>query len=446
MPLRDIAVTAFVLGVLPYVFRHAWIGVMLWTWLSIMNPHRLTWGFAHNMPFAAMAAGVTLIALFTTKDRVRLPRDSAIVWLGLFIAWMCITTLFAYHFGESTKQLEKVLKIQLMVLVTLAVLHDERHIRWFVAVNALSIAFFGFKGGIYTIQTAGGGRVWGPGGFIGGNNEIGLAMLLVIPLLYFFYHESKKKWVRAGLLATMLLSAVAILGTQSRGAFLAIIAMGALLWWRAPVNKITTGAAIVAFGVLLFTFMPESWHNRMATIQNYEQDGSAMGRINAWETAINIANARPTGAGFGMYTQPVFDRYAPRPDNDRAADPSTPRAAHSIYFQILGEHGWIGLALFMALWIKAWRDAARIRKLVRERPAVQWAGHLAGMIQVSLVGYAVGGAFLSLAYFDLPYNLLIIVVLTKHLVLRKLAEPEPAAVPAGVPAALPQALGRAAPR
>jgi putative inorganic carbon (HCO3(-)) transporter len=427
VPIRDLLVTAIVFVLVPLVFKHAWIGALLWSWLSIMNPHRLAWGFAYSMPFAAIAAGATLIALFTTKDRVQLPREGAVYLVIAFIAWMCITTLAAFDPAGSWTQLWKVLKIQLMVLVTLAVIHEPKHIRWFVWVNAMSLGFFGLKGGIYTIQTAGGGRVWGPGGFIGGNNEIGLAMLLAVPLLFYLYLTTTRRWVRWGLMLTMLLSAVAILGTQSRGGFLAIIAMGAVLWWRAPVNRFKSGISVALIGAGLLVFMPQTWHDRMATIVEYEQDGSAMGRIYAWQTAINIANHRPTGAGFDMYVPRVASTYGPKVSRETVVRPDVARAAHSIYFQVLGEHGWIGLALFLAIWIKAWRDASAVRRMAHADPSLRWAYTLAGMCQVSLVGYAAGGAFLSLAYFDLPYNILIMIVATKCFLMQRLA---PAAVEA----------------
>jgi O-antigen ligase len=93
-----------------------------------------------------------------------------------------------------------------------------------------------------------------------------------------------------------------------------------------------------------------------------------------------------------------------------------PHAAHSIYFQVLGEHGFVGLGLFLLLWILVWRDTAWIIRRSRERETLGWASDLARMIQVSLVGFFVAGAFLSLAYYDVPYNLLVAVVLTRVLV------------------------------
>ena len=413
MPIRDIIVTLIVFAVVPMALRHPYVGVMLWEWLSLMNPHRLSWGFAYNFPFAAIGAGVTLAGLFITKDPIRFPRHPAVYLLLAFCAWMCVTTVFAFHFGPSAAQLSKVLKIQLMTLVALLVLHERRHIQMFVWINVLSLGFYGIKGGIYTIQTAGAGRVWGPdGSFVAGNNEIGLAMIITIPLMYYLRLTTENIWVRRGLLVAMGLTAIATIGTTSRGAFLAIMAMSFVLWLRAP-GKIISGALLLAFGGLVLAFMPESWHARMDTIINYEQDGSAMGRLHAWATMINLANDRLTGGGFESYTSLIFGLYSPVLDKARAA--------HSIYFQVLGEHGWIGFALFMLLWLLVWRGASRLRGQTKGVEEFAWIYHLAGMCQVSLVGYAVGGAFLSLAYFDYPYNLLIIVVITQRWLSSQLA-------------------------
>ena len=419
--MRDILVTAIVVGALPFIFWRPWVGVLLWTWLSLMNPHRLTWGFAYNAPFAAMVAIVTLIALVTTKQPVRLPRTGACYALIAFIAWMCLTTVLALYPQESWFQLDKIIKIQLMTLVALAVLHEKKDIERFVWINALSLGFFGVKGGIYTIETGGSGRVWGPGGFIGGNNEVGLAILVTIPLMYYLYLATERRWVRHGLMAAMLLSAIAALGTQSRGAFLAIGVMAAVLWWRAP-KKLLSGIGLIAAAMIALAIIPWSIGDRMNAIAGYEKDSSAMGRINAWETALNVANSRFFGAGFAMYNTEVFGHYAPNSEEQRAADPSTVRAAHSIYFQVLGEHGWIGLLLFLSIWWLVLRDASRIRKMARGDPEFGWAFHLAGMCQVALAGYAVGGAFLSLAYFDLPYNVLVMVVVTRRWLLARVSQ------------------------
>jgi probable O-glycosylation ligase (exosortase A-associated) len=295
-----------------------------------------------------------------------------------------------------------------MVFVALYLLHSKQHVHVLTWILAGSVAFYAIKGGLHTLRVGGAFHVWGPpGSFIEDNNALALAVVMTIPLLRYLQLQATRHWLRWGLVIAMVLCGLAALGSQSRGGFLAAGAMLAFMWLKGR-GKLITGLVFVLLIPVAIGFMPETWMERMRSIQNYEQDTSAMGRINSWKTAINLANDRPlVGGGFEIYTPSVFKRYSP--------NPNWVRSAHSIYFQILGEHGYVGLGLFLLLWILVWRDASWIARHSRNRPDFAWASDLARMIQVSLVGYAVGGAFLNLAYYDVPYNLLVVVVLTRLL-------------------------------
>ena len=147
-----------------------------------------------------------------------------------------------------------------------------------------------------------------------------------------------------------------------------------------------------------------------------------MGRINAWTMAHNIANDRLTGAGFVTDSPLVYQQYAPNPD--------FVIVAHSIYFQILGEHGYIGLILYLAFWLSTYALGGRIMKAAASHDDLAWAVTLADMIRVSLLGFAVGGAFLSLAYWDVPFYLFVILISTDRFVRQALA-PNTESSPAG---------------
>lgn len=414
--MRDILIVGIVLLGSLYALRRPWVGAILWTWVSVMNPHSLTYGFALSFPVAAIAAGATLIGLVATKDRQSPFSEAPAIWLALFVCWICIGYPFSYNVDGSSMMLSKVLKIDIMALVTLAVLRTRRDIEVFIWVLVGSLAFYGVKGGIFTIQTGGNYRVWGPGGFIGGNNELALALITIIPLMRYLQLQAANKWIRHAMMASMILTAAAALGSHSRGALLALGAMAGYLWLKSP-QKMAFGMVLLVAGIGLVAFMPDEWSARMNTIQTYEEDASAMGRINAWWTAFNVAKTHVTGAGFDMYTYEIFARFAP--------NPADLHAAHSIYFQVLGEHGFIGLFLFMGIWLSTWRTASWLIKHCGKDENTIWCKHLGAMCQVALLGYAVGGAFLSLAYFDLPYNIMIAVVLAKMWVLRRGWETDP---------------------
>ena len=414
--MRDLLMLGIFLGALPFVFRHTWVGVLLWTWISVMNPHRLAFGFAHDAPFAAVAAGATILSLFITRDKLSMPWDPPVKVLFAFVVWMCLTTAFAFYPLLSWDQLNKVLKIQLMTAIAFAALRERKHIELFIWVNVLSLGFFGFKGGVFTIRTEGGGRVWGPGGFIEGNNELAVALIMVIPLMNYLRMVATRSWIRLGLLTLMLLTTVAALGSQSRGALLAVSAMGLFMWFRSE-RKIAAGILIGITAVGLLAFMPSSWDQRMDTIGTYEQDTSAMGRIDAWKMTINLAGRNFFGGGFEIYRPDIYAMFAP--------DSIHLQGAHSIYFSVLGEHGYVGLLLFLTIWVLAFRTAGQIRQEAKKRGETLWLHYLAGMCQVSMVGYLVGGAFLALAYFDLPYNVLVVLVVSLRWLREKRWESEP---------------------
>ena len=156
----------------------------------------------------------------------------------------------------------------------------------------------------------------------------------------------------------------------------------------------------------------------MSTIETYHLDASAQGRLAAWSTAWNLSSDYPFGVGFNQVRQELFDKYSHNPA-------AGARAAHSIYFQVLGNHGFIGLALFLLIWILTWRNAAWLRVNAAKVPEARWCADLGAMVQVSIVGYFVGGTFLSLSYFDLPYNMMMLIAISRAWVMSKGWEREP---------------------
>ncbi len=403
--MRDILLLSIVLPLCIAALRWPWVGVILWSWLSIMSPHRYTYGIAYSAPLAALAVGCTVLGLLWTRERASPFKGSPVTWLSVFMAWMTLSWLFGLNVEGDYEQWKKVMKVDGMLLVGLTLLHSRQHIMALVAVCAGSLAVLGAKGGVYTLLAGGGGRVWGPpGSFIADNNAFALALVMTIPLLRFLQLQMQSTRGRFALTVVMVLCAVSALGSQSRGALLAIVAMAATLWLRSA-DKLRIGIILIAAAVPIIAFMPAEWTARMGTMRTYEEDGSAMGRINAWWTAWNIALHYPLGVGFNAATQELTARFSPNAESVLVA--------HSIYFQILGNHGFIGLALFLGMLIATWRSAGWLRTYKSVVPGVKWSAELGAMCQVALAGYAVGGAFLNLAYFDLPYNIMAMVVLTR---------------------------------
>jgi probable O-glycosylation ligase (exosortase A-associated) len=272
----------------------------------------------------------------------------------------------------------------------------------------MSLAFFGIKGGIFTIANGGSYRVQGPlGTFIGGNNELALALVMTIPLLRYLQLQAQKKNVRIGYGVAILLTALAAVGSHSRGALLALFVTGFVFWVKSR-HKLATAIMVLVAAIATISIMPAEWYERMSTIKTYQEDQSAQGRIDAWLVALEVAKDRVTGGGYEMWQQPIFRRYSPTGAGSRDV--------HSIYFEVLGEHGFIGLLLFLTLLGMTWLKCNSIIRLAKKNTDLYWARDLAAMVQVSMVGYMSAGAFLGLAYFDYIYHLIMIAVVVYALV------------------------------
>jgi probable O-glycosylation ligase (exosortase A-associated) len=290
----------------------------------------------------------------------------------------------------------------LFLLVTAALLTSRERIHALIWVMVISLAFFGIKGGGFTLIAGGAHRVFGPEGtMIGDNNHVAVGLLVSIPLMNYLRMESRHAIIRYGLLATMALTLFAVVGSYSRGALLALGAVSGYFWLKSS-NKLISGMLLAIALVTAVTFMPASWIDRMNTIETYQQDTSATSRLAVWHLAWSMAVARPLVGGgfFATYSQPVVDQFVRG---------GVSRAVHSIWFEVLGEHGfptffvWVGIIIAGAVY------ARRIIRQATGVPGLEWCVNLAKMAQVSMIAYLVGGTFLSLSYWDYYFTILVAV-------------------------------------
>lgn len=401
--MRDILLITFIVGSLPIAIARPWMGVLLWSWVGLMNPHKLAWGMAHDMPIALMVGLATLAGLVITQDRKPIPWNFQLVLVAILFCYFTFTTFFAWAPIQAWVQWDKVAKILLMVFVTTKLIYTRERIHWLLMVIALSIGFYGFKGGIFTITSGGIHRVEGPAAtFIGENTFLGVGLIMALPLLIFLAREEARPWLRKLLYVTSGLTFISIIFTYSRGALVGLAAIVPLLFLKSK-HKIWVVIVLLPLAYFAKDLIPETLYKRAETIQTFEQDRSAMQRIRAWEVAWNLAKDKPfTGGGFEFesgspqlwfsYADPKYEYLG----NDT-------QAAHSIYFQVLGQHGLFAFALYLALLFSTLISLQGTKKKALKDPSTAWIGNYATAVQIGLVGYMTAGAFLNLAYFDLLY-------------------------------------------
>ena len=212
---------------MPFILSRPYIGILVWSWISYMSPHRLTWSFAYDLPFAHIVAIVLFVSILLNKEKKRIPINIlTIIWLILII-WFAITTAFAIYQDIAFEQFTKVIKIQIIVWLTMMIITTKARINYLIWVIVISIGFYSTKGGLFTLLHGGGSRVYGPSGsFIEENNSLALATLMILPLMYYLIVLHKNnKFIYWGLISAILLSVFSILGSQSRGALISIVAV-----------------------------------------------------------------------------------------------------------------------------------------------------------------------------------------------------------------------------
>jgi probable O-glycosylation ligase (exosortase A-associated) len=423
--MRSYFFLATYLGLLAPALVQPFLGALLWCWIAFMNPHREVWGFLVAQPYAMVVFIVMLLACVIAREPKRLQINAVTVLLVLFALYITLTTITGIGPQDGMwRRWNATVKTIVGALLVACLLTDRRRIHALIWLMAISIGYYGVKGGLFTAMTGGGFRVLGPpDSMIADRNHMAVALLVSIPLMNYLRLQSKHHLVRVGMLIAMGSTLLGAIGSQSRGALVALAATAGVLWWRSKQKVVT---AILLFGCIaaILAFMPDSWANRMNTIIDYESDGSAMGRLRIWWASWLLALRSPiVGVGFrSMYHQHIVDLVAP---DIRA------RAVHSIYFEPLAEHGFPGFFIWFGLTIAGAYYSWRLMRLTKGRPDLAWAGDLGRMVQVSIVAYLAGGAFLSLSYWDYYWMILIVTAAAHAIVLQKLRAEAPVRTVAG---------------
>ncbi len=218
---------------------------------------------------------------------------------------------------------------------------------------------------------------------------------------------------------------LAVVATHSRGGLIALFTVAVLIVLRSR-NIIAGLMFVLLSGFLVLQLAPTDWADRMQTITAAEQDESFMGRVAAWKVSTAIAVEHPIfGGGFrAIQSYPVWDKFINKPGLlDFIETPDVGRsgvAAHSIWFEVLGDLGFVGFFIFVALFVNAIFTHRDIRRLVRRAGTEQrWAGDLADMVLIALFVYLVAGSLLSVAYFEFPYICMMLLEVIKQLQLRQ---------------------------
>lgn len=409
---RDIIIMAALFGSLPFCFFRPAYGIVLWTIMSFVNPQSLGWGLAQQSQPALLVAVPTLLGclVFTTGWQ-RLANREIVLTLILWL-WFTVTTI---NGGNDPSFMEKspaawyqwnlVSKVLLMTVVTVAIVNSWQRLRWLVLTIAGSFGFLVLKNLPLMLMTDGASRVYGPQySMIADNNDFGLALNMALPFFFFLAKTEADRRVRWLMIFLFVATIPAILFTYSRGALVGLIVILGSLLLQAKQRMLLIPVLILVFVFAAF-LTPQAWRDRMDT--DNALDSSAQSRLNVWQYSWALALDYPImGGGFEAFTPSLFQRYAPNPKDVHGP--------HSIYFGVLAEHGFIGLALYLTLIGTCLLGLRRIVKVARFH-SDNLSLNYANMLRLSFIGFLASGAFLGRAYFDFVYTILACISILRYL-------------------------------
>jgi putative inorganic carbon (hco3(-)) transporter len=409
----------------PFSFALAYV------WADSFYPQYIAYNMLGNAPIS-MILGVLMLAFYVLGDRKIMPKATALLTLYALLAiWISLTTLNAVLPGPAAVKYNASITVLLVAGFLPFVINTRIRIEAFLMVmlfgSAVHIMTWGFK----TMISGGGygkslGLVGVNASALSEGSTMAAFVYFCIPMFFYLIQHNailnlSSTWRRYLFWGLSVNFAAAAFGTFARTGLISLACLLAGYFIRSK-RKLLFLPIIAAFGVG-FVYASVDWQERMGTIADYKNEGSANTRVIVWQWAWDYAQQHPLGGGFEVYlTQDITTSQI---GEDGLPIHVVKRAFHSIYFANLAEHGYPGILLFLAIIAATFLALRRCRVLTRERADLLWAYDLAGHLQIGLFALVSGYAFVDPAYYPILWYPLAMAPCLYSVVLRAAAEPAP---------------------
>src|SRR5262245_55316117 len=392
--LRAIGFYALVALGVPLSLVQPFNGLLLYLFFAHAHPADFVWpGYVFNyglLLVPALMIGYVLFELRKSPLRFR-----GMLLLLAFWAWLAMAAIFAHNTDPAFAMLSRFSKMFVISLLIAAMANSEDRIRKVLTVFAGCLGFLGVKSLIGVILTGGQYRIQGPGGLMAEENEYALGMNMAIPILYWLGSLEPRRWLKRAYQFAAFACAVTVIFTRSRSGFLGLVMVCLLIAMHSR-RKFLVPFGLAIAVTLFLAFATEASIDRYKSIPTATQtDASAIGRLQAWETAVEMAKAHPLfGVGLRNFELTFLDYSS-----------YEPRAPHNAFMALMAEAGIPSCLLFAALVLSAsgacWANWRRLRG----SPSHHALATYCLIVHVTLLVYLVPNFFINRQDFDLMYHL-----------------------------------------
>ena len=419
--MRDLAFVGFLATLFAFGFRRPFLFVLAYAYIDIVSPQRLTYLLLNSVPISAIAAALAVGGWLVADDKRGLRVAPRQLLLLLLIGWCWYTTVHADFPVDARAKWDWVWKAMAFAIFLPLTLRTRLRIEALLLFMLLSAASIVVVGGIKTLATGGG---YGELNLMISNNAglyesstISTVAVAIVPIILWFTRHGTifpPDWrVRAYCYALSFACLLIPVGTSARTGLLCI-GLLAVLMLREVKRRVLYLAALGAAALVAVPLLPSAFTERMETIGSYQADTSASTRLAVWQWTLDYVREHPMGGGFDAYRQNRirYDTVATVGDGnnatvERALEVDQARAYHSAYFEMLGEQGYLGLALWLAIHLGGlFRMEVLRRRYAKAPPELAWAAPLATALQHGHLIYLLGAAFVAIAFNPFIFMLL----------------------------------------
>ena len=400
MALRDLYIALVYAGFFLVGITTPFVLTLGYLWVDTFYPQALSYWVGQLQ--SSMVIGVAAMLGYILLDRRSPPRFSLhTAIMLLFAAWITLTLTWAERPDSGWNKWDWAFKVVVFAAFLPLVLRSRVQIEAFLQVFVFSAMLHMIAVGSKTLLSGSSyGRqldvIAGNAGLTESSTLAALSIAIIPILLYLRNHSVlvPKSRLRDVLYLSLVPIAVfAAMGTYARTALVGFLVVGLFMWIQSRRKVIFTLCAVAVVAVVLVR-TAESWNERIATTANIEEDTTNT-RVLVWLWTIQYALANPLGGGFQSYEINRIVYPGPNGEEPRV---EYGRAFHNMFMEVLGEQGFPGLAMFLALQGMSLWYMRSVSRRTRGKPHLAWAHDLAQTLMTSLLTMMACGCFIGIAF------------------------------------------------
>jgi probable O-glycosylation ligase (exosortase A-associated) len=409
---RDLAFLGFLLALIGLGLRRPFLLVLAYVYVDVVVPQRLTYWLLNAVPVSLIMFLLAFGAWALADDKRDLRISARQALLFVLLVYCGVTTSTADFPIDAAAKWDWVWKALVFAIFLPLTLTTKLRIEALLLFMVLAASSVIVTGGIKTLASGGG---YGVLNLMSDQNNglyeastlsaVAVAIIPVVLWLAKYGTIFAPDWRVRGYAAALIFACLLIpIGTQARTGLVCIGVLGVLMLRHTKRRMLYLAMVGVGLAVAIPN-LPESYTTRMETIKGYQADSSASTRVAVWTWTLDYVRDNPFGGGFDAYrgNELRIEKTATTGSEAQAeitnsVEYDKARAYHSAYFEMLGEQGWPGLILWLAIHVGGLFSMERLRARTKRDDDRAWMSSLAGALLQAHIVYLVGALFVGIAF------------------------------------------------